>query len=394
MPVLFLTVMLDFVGFGIIIPILPFLGLHFGATATQIAFLFAIYSAVQFFAGPLWGRLSDRIGRKPVLLITLIGASGAYISFGLADSLTMLFVARGLSGLMAGNMGVAHAIVADLTSPEERARGMGLLGAAAALGFVFGPLLGSLLVGDDVATLDHSFPAFTAAALSCGAFVLGLFMLRESLPLEKRGNGEAGEKASLRQILRANPQIVPLVLQMMVLSYVISQMTAVFPLWSASEFGWGPKEISYLFALIGLVIAGVQGGLVGLLTRRLGEPRVLFLGAGIEIIGLATIVAADRPVTAVLAFILTFVGGTMCTPVLNSLISRAAPPESLGAILGSANSAASLGRIVGPPAGGAAYQFISHDSPFALAALLVSLVAIQALRMITSSAESDKNTSH
>ncbi|MFQ5533629.1 MAG: MFS transporter [Sphingomonadales bacterium] len=384
MPILFLTVLLDFVGFGIIIPMLPFFGLQFGATATEVTMLFAVYSAVQFFSGPFWGRLSDRIGRRPVLLLTLLGASLAYAAFGLATSLPMLFLARGLSGLMAGNMGVAHAIVADLTTPEGRAKGMGILGAATSLGFVFGPILGSLLLGPDPAAIDHSFPAFTAAALSAGAFVLGLFMLKESLPRKARAKRPTGgpSRFKVKRLVAKHRVIAVLVLQLMVLSYVVSQMTAIFPLWSQSRFGWGPKDISYLFALIGLFVAVIQGGMVGILTKNLGEARVLLIGASIEIAGLIAIVVADTPVAAALGCILTFAGSTMCSPVLTSLISRKTAPEHQGGMLGTANAAASLGRIVGPPFGGVAYEFLGHGSPFAVAALLVSMIVVQALRII------------
>lgn len=387
MFILFLTVMLDFIGFGIIIPTLPFFGLHFGASATQVTLLFAIYSAVQFFAGPVWGRLSDRIGRRPVLLLTLLGASLAYVVFGLADSLALLFVARGLSGLMAGNMGVAHAIVADLTTPEGRAKGMGVLGAAASLGFVFGPLLGSVLVGNDPETLNHAPAAFTAAALSFGAFVLGFFMLKESLP---KAAGASGKQRDPRrfQIFRLvidRRQIAVLVLQMTIIAYVFSQMTAIFPLWSQSEFDWGPREISYLFAAIGVVVATVQGGLVGILTKWLGEPRVLFVGGCVVTVGLIGVFFAELPAVAALACLFVFAGGTMCNPVINSLISRATPAEDQGGMLGAANSAASLGRIAGPPLGGAAFQFLGSDSPFAIAAVLTSVIIIQAIRMDRSS---------
>ena len=385
MPVLFLTVFIDFVGFGIIIPILPFFGLRYGASPLEIAFLFAIYSTVQFFSGPLWGRLSDRIGRRPVLLLTLAGAALAYVAFGFADSFATLLLARGLSGLMAGNMGIANAMVADSTGPERRAGGMATLGAAISLGFVVGPLLGSLLVGNDPLSVDHAFPAFTAAALSGAAFLLGLVMLKETLPQARRrtANQPAVGRLKIVAMMRAIPYVPVLVLHMAVLSYVVSQMTAVFPLWSEQRLAWGPHQISYLFAAIGLIVATMQAGVVGRLNRRLGDGATLLVGAVIATTGLVAVILSRDSLTAGAAICLSFAGTSLCTPVITSLISRLTPAEHQGGVLGASNSAASLGRIVGPPVGGGFYQALGPAWPFAAAAGLVALIGIWGWRYRT-----------
>ncbi len=382
MPVLFLTVFLDFVGFGIIIPILPFFGLRYGATPLEIAFLFAIYSTVQFFSGPMWGRLSDRIGRRPVLLFTLAGAALAYVAFGFADSYATLLAARGLSGLMAGNMGIANAMVADSTEPGRRAGGMATLGAAISLGFVVGPLLGSLLVGSDPTRVDHAFPAFVAAALSGSAFVLGLVMLEETLPRgRRRPRGEAAiGRFQVLAMMRAIPHVPVLVLQMAALSYIVSQMTAVFPLWSQQRLAWGPHQISYLFAAIGLIVAIVQAGLVGRLTRRIGDGATLLIGAMIAVAGLIAVIFSRGSLGAGGAIIIAFAGTSLCSPVVTSLISRLTPADQQGGVLGTSNSAASLGRIIGPPVGGGFYQALGPAWPFAAAAGLMALIGAWAWR--------------
>ena len=379
-----MTVFLDFVGFGIILPVLPFFGEKFGATPSQVAMLFAVYSMFQFFSGPIWGRLSDSFGRRPVLLATLAGAAVAYVVFGLSDSLFWLFAARGLSGLMAGNIGVAHAIVADLTSPRERAHNMALLGAAISLGFVAGPLLGSVLVGNDPANIDHSMPAFAAAALSGGAFLVGLISFRESLPLHDRRQEKGGLWAERRDTLtRLSRQknLLALILSMAILSYVVSQITAIFSLWSEAVYQWGPRQISYTYAVIGIVLAIVQGGIVGRLSRWIGETRMLIVGSLVQIGGLVMVVLANSAIGAAAAVTLAFAGSSLCTPVVTSLISQRTPADRQGSVLGIANAGASLGRIVGPPLGGFVYQYGNADWPFPLAAMVVFFITLLGFRM-------------
>src|SRR5437667_480924 len=187
MPILFLIVFVDLVGFGLIIPLLPFYGERFAASPQQVTMLLAVYSLMAMIAAPLWGRLSDRIGRRPVLMASMIAAALAYIWLGLASALWMLFAARALAGACAGNIAAAQAYIADITKPEERAKGMGLIGAAFGLGFIIGPALGGLLAGNDPATADIETPAWVAAGLSFIALCGVVLLLPESLPVDRRG---------------------------------------------------------------------------------------------------------------------------------------------------------------------------------------------------------------
>src|SRR3954464_7626219 len=191
MPTLFLIVFFDLVGFGLVIPLLPFYALRFAASPQQVTVLLAIYSLMQLFTAPLWGRLSDRVGRRPVLMVSMAASVLAYLWIGSATALWMLFAARALAGACAGNIAAAQAYIADITKPEERAKGMGLIGAAFGLGFIIGPALGGLIAGNDPATADIESPAWVAAALSLLALLGVVFLLPESLPADLRKKGRA-----------------------------------------------------------------------------------------------------------------------------------------------------------------------------------------------------------
>ena len=191
MLALFLIVVVDLIGFGIIIPLLPFYGEHFQADPQTVGLLMASYSLAQFISAPIWGRMSDRAGRRPVLLMSLAGAALAYLWLAFADSLWMLFAARLLGGLMAGNISAAFAYMADITTKENRAKGMGLIGAAFGIGFILGPAIGGILAGSDPTTADFRNPALAAAGLSLLALVLGIFRLPESLSADVRARAAA-----------------------------------------------------------------------------------------------------------------------------------------------------------------------------------------------------------
>src|SRR5271168_2641617 len=182
MPTLFLIVFVDLVGFGLVIPLLPFYAVRFGASPQQVTLLLATYSLFQLFAAPLWGALSDRIGRRPVLMTSMAASALAYLWFGSATALWMLFAARALAGACAGNIAAANAYIADVTTPENRAKGMGMIGAAFGLGFIIGPALGGLLAGHNLATANLRAPGLLASALSVTAFLGVVFLLKESLP--------------------------------------------------------------------------------------------------------------------------------------------------------------------------------------------------------------------
>lgn len=381
MPVLFLIVFIDLLGFGVIIPLLPYYAQHFGAAPDKVTLMMAIYSLMQFFAAPIWGQLSDRYGRKPILLISMAGAAISYLCMGLASSLWMLFAARGFAGAMAGNIAAAQAYIADVTKPEDRAKGMGLIGAAFGLGLIFGPAMGGLLGGSDPVAPDFGTPFFVAAAISASAIVSGFFLLKESRSPGQRGAVKFPTIARrIRMLARAvtTPVLGVLVLQFFLVTFVFAGMESTFALWSERAFGWGPAQNGYLFAYAGVIAAGVQGGLIGHLTRRFGEARLVILGAVVLGIGMILITAAAHDLPVLLAAMAALaLGAGLGNPSLSSLISRRTPADRQGSVLGIAQSASSLARIAGPAWAGAVFQHFGRNAPYLSGALaMVAGVAL------------------
>ncbi|HEV2736833.1 MAG TPA: MFS transporter, partial [Longimicrobiaceae bacterium] len=337
LAVVFLTVFLDLVGFGIVIPLLPLYAERFGAGPVGVTWLVAVYSLMQLLFAPWWGSLSDRVGRRPVLLVGLFGSAASYLLFGLAGSLAMLFVGRALAGIMGANVGVAQAYIADVTAPEERARGMGLIGAAFGLGFILGPAIGGAL-----SHFGHAVPFFGAAALAAANGLLALFRLPESLPAERRSAHPAGSgpRARLRALAAAaaNPRLRPLYAASLLATLAIAAMEATLSLWADRRWGLSPAEVAYLFAYVGAVAVLVQGALVGRLARRLGEHGLALAGALSLAAGLAAIPLASSAWLLALALAAFAFGHGTLTPALSALVSRAAPGGEQGRLLGVSQS--------------------------------------------------------
>jgi len=377
MPALFLIVLVDLIGFGIIIPLLPFFAEHFGATPFQVGLVMASYSAAQFVAAPVWGRVSDRIGRRPVLLATLVGMASGSALLAVTDSLAMLFAVRILTGFMAGNIATAFAYVADITGPGERARGMGVIGAAFGLGFIAGPAIGGLLAGADPATADYQTPAFAAVALSALAFVLTWFLLPESLSASARATIRQrahGFAAPWREALH-RPRLNGLVGMMFLATFVFAGMESTFAIWSRRQFGWGPEQNGYLFAFVGILSAVIQGGAIGRLARRFGEGHLVTAGAILLALGLGAVPLARNVPVLVVAMSFAGIGFSLVTPALNSLISLEAAEHERGRIMGLARSATTLARVLGPACAGAIFGWIGKDSPYVAGALLMLVLA-------------------
>ena len=398
MPILFLIVFVDLVGFGVIIPLLPFYGEHFGATPAQVGLLMAAYSLTQFIASPFWGRLSDRIGRKPVLVVTLVGAVGAYVLLGFADTLWMLFVARLVGGAMAGNISTAFAYVADVTGPANRAKGMGLIGAAFGLGFIFGPAIGGILAGKDPLNADYTTPALAAAGLSALALVLTVVLLKESMPEKSRAR-----QATMPPRLRwqkfmqtvAQPKVTLLLGISFLATMVFAGMETTFAMWSRRQFGWGPEQNGYLFAFVGILSAGVQGGLIGRLVRRFGEGKLILNGAVALAVGMVMIPFSTSLPPLLVAMIIIAVGFSLLSPSLNSLISLQVDTDMQGGAMGVTRSVTTLARVVGPGWAGVLFHYLGKEWPFiggALVMAAVILLSIWSIETIRSgSPKSSKN---
>jgi len=379
MFVLLLTVFVDLVGFGLVFPILPFYAKAYDASVVEITLLVAVYSGMQIVAAPLWGRLSDRLGRKRILITTLAGGALAYLWFGFADSLTMLFLARGLSGAMAGNVTVAQAYIADLTGPRERAQAMGRIGAAFGLGFMIGPALGGLLYDPAGPGGGFALPCLIAAAISGSAALLGLVLLKEPERRRDAAGGRPGLAAALASVRRHGiPGIIAMTFGV---TLAFTAMVSIFPLWCQAQLGWGPREVGYAFAWIGLLVATLQGFAIGPVTRRLGSARVLLIGSAAMSAGMLTTPFVVGPLSFGANAMLMCVGTSFCHPTLTALVSQRAAAEHQGMAMGITGAVASTGRILSPPVAGVLFQSLGASAPLLAAGMTLWPVVIAAAVM-------------
>ena len=348
---IFLTVFTDLIGFGMIITFLPLYAGQFGASNSQAAYLMAAFSAAQFLMAPFWGRLSDRYGRRPILITSLSGAILGYLVSAHAPSLAVLFAARLFTGAMAGNLSAVQAYLADITTPENRAKAMGLFGAAFGIGMILGPALGGALVGHQGTTHDFVLPFYVAAGLSLTALLMTLFWLKESLSPEIRATlaSRPAESrwASLHRALR-RPWSGFLIAVFFLLTFAFAGVEMTFVLWASDRLAWGPSQIGYAFAGIGLVAALIQGGMTGRLTKKFGEPLLLTASALITSVGIALIPMNLGVHLVLLGLLVMAVGKSLALPSILWLISRSAPVDEQGGTLGASQSSSSLARTLGP----------------------------------------------
>jgi multidrug resistance protein len=374
-PVIFLTVMLDLVGFGMIIPLLPLYARHFGAGGVLVGILFASYSLMQFLFAPLWGRVSDRIGRKPVLLISTAVNAGALVVFGLAQSYWWLLAGRVLAGMGTANISVATAYIADVTREEDRAKGMGLIGAAFGVGFVIGPALSG-----ELSRFGYAVPPLAAAALAAVNFLSTFVLLPESLRRDRR----AGPRPSRIEALRQSRVLGKVVSLVFIQVAAFSMLEMAFVLFAKSRVGFGVTESGRVFALVGAVMVLVQGGLIGRLVRRVGERRCAEVGLLVMAAGLALMPLTPAHVwwPLVLAITVAAVGNAIATPSLQSLVSRSASPQTQGAALGVSQSASALARVVGPGVAGVLFDLAFEGAPFYTASALMVLAWVGAVTVL------------
>jgi MFS transporter, DHA1 family, tetracycline resistance protein len=375
LAVLFVTVFLDLVGFGIVIPLLPLYAERFGAGPVGAAWLLAVYSLMQFLFAPWWGRLSDRVGRRPVLLVGLFGAAGSYLAFGLAGSLAALFLARAAGGIMGANVGVAQAYIADVTEPHDRARGMGMIGAAFGLGFIFGPALGGIL-----SRWGPAAPFVGAAALAALNGVLAWYRLPESLPPDARSpaRASAGLWARLATVAAASPRLRRLYLVGFLATLALAAVEAVVGLWAVRRWAATPEMVGYGFAIVGVIAAAAQGLMVGPLVRRLGERRSALLGLALLALAMAAIPAAPTLPLVAAAFALWAVGHAAATPAISAMVSHQGGAAEQGRLLAASQSLSALGRVLGPWGGGVALAHVGLSAPY-LGAAVVALAAFAVL---------------
>lgn len=359
----FIAVFIDLIGFGIVLPLLPSYAARMHVTDFRIGMVVASFSLMQFLLAPWWGRLSDRIGRRPVLLVGLAGSSLSYLLFAFAGNFWLLLLSRLIAGGMGATVNVAQAYLADVTPPERRAKAMGLIGAAFGLGFVVGPAIGGL-----TSRWGESVPGLVAAGLSGANFVLTWFRLPETRVHRPR---EAVTSGAVHWRLLVAPYTVVLLS-----TVAFTVMYVVFPLYVERILGYDRHETAYLFVLLGFVTAVVQGGLLGRLVQRFGERRLMEAGcflvaSGLVALPLTTSGGPDHPLAAVLGVMLLLgLGAGLINPSTTGYLSRIAPPSEQGRALGLLTSVAAIGRIVGPVLAGGLNQAIGSRATFATMACL------------------------
>jgi multidrug resistance protein len=349
--IIFITVFIDLVGFGIVIPVLPLYAQKFGASETVIGLLLAVYSVMQFIFAPILGKLSDRIGRRPVLLVSLIGTSIGFLTMGLANTLAILFLARIIDGITGGNISTAQAYIADVTPPEKRSGAMGLIGAAFGLGFIFGPALGGVLSHISLAT-----PFYFAAGLAAANAVALYFLLPESLSEEHRN---ASTRASIAQIFRESGswQLGAVFATYFFGTVAFAMLTATYTLFSARRFDLDATHNGYIFASQGVIGVIIQGVLLGRLVKAFGEKILAVTGTFLLAASMLALPLASSIPMLLFASAGIAVGNSFVTPVLNGLASKSVSGAWQGRVLGVLQSVASLARIIGPAVGGLLLKF-------------------------------------
>ncbi|HLZ71395.1 MAG TPA: MFS transporter [Dehalococcoidia bacterium] len=400
LAVVYLTVFIDLLGFSIILPLLPFYAEHYGATGVWVGALLSAYSAVQFVSAPILGRVSDRVGRRPVLLASLAGSAASLALTGAAHSLWLLLAGRALAGLFGGSIATGQAYVADVTKPADRAKYMGLLGACIGLGFVFGPAIGAGL-----SPLGFGAAAFFAAGLAAFNFGFAWFRLPESRPAapiprgisgpRMPGEGETnprgiGAVGAVRRWRRGRlgalrrPALGRYLAAIFLTNFAFVGLEATFALFSEKQWGLDAAGFALLFTYIGVIVIVVQGGLIGRLRRRHSEGTLATAGAGL--LALMLLLLAVTPNLAFGLLVLTGLGlgQGLVSPMLSTLISHAAGADEQGGTLGLGQSFAAAARAVGPLAAGGLYD-LTRSLPYLVgaaltlgAALLLSQAAVAA----------------
>jgi DHA1 family tetracycline resistance protein-like MFS transporter len=375
---LFVVSMIDVLGFGVLIPLVPYMAHRFGAGPSVTTAILGSYSLCQLLAAPIWGRLSDRFGRRPILMSSLVGACLSYVILGLADSLWMLLASRMLAGFMAGNLAAAFAYASDVSTPQTRAKSMGMVGAAIGIGFMLGMPIGGILAGNQAQSANFLWPAVASAALSLVALALVKFRLPESrMPgptvaavAPPRGSGPLA-------LLQQRPRLTFIAGAALLVTTAQGILESIFALWALNRFGVGPRTVSYALFGAALVAVLMQGGLVRVLAPRLGERRLAQAGILAYVIGLLVVgLTGYTLLIAALGLVLCGAGMGAFSPTASALASRQSHGGNRGAVMGVYQSATSLARVIGPFLAGPLYAVWGANSPFFAAACITAPAAV------------------
>ncbi len=378
LAIIFATVFIDLLGFGILIPLLPnFAKEVLSISEFQIGIIIASYSFIQFVFNPIMGQISDRFGRRPVILVTLLVTASSYILFSFATSFVILLFSRILAGLGGSNIGAAQAYIADITSKEERAKGMGMIGAAFGLGFTFGPAIGGVI--------SHSYGYASAGYLSAGlsitAFLFGLFMLKESHKSENRSLNLKIKVLDLKaayQVLRSPKLGLPVFL-FFIIVFSMANIYGTFALLGSQEYNFTDREIGYLFGIVGICSAAIQGGLIRYIGKYFKERTIVLSGLILMFLGLLFIPYGFNFTGVAIVSIVLGIGTSLLQPTVQSIISKRTSQKSQGSILGISQAFSAGARVLGPLWGGFAFEYISYAFPFLTGAFftLITIFVVQ-----------------
>ncbi len=362
---------LDLLGATILVPVIPFLVKEYSPDALTVGLLALTFAAFQFVAGPALGRVSDRYGRRPILLLSVLGSGLGYLVFGLATALWMLFLGRAIDGITGANISVAQAYIADVSAPEDRAKNFGLIGAAFGLGFIIGPAIGGAL-----SHISLQAPAFLAAGLTLITAAFGWFVLPESLPPARRTSANLtwADVNPLGQAVRVfgNVRLRGPLTAMFLITVAMSGLQTNFAVFTSHEFGYGPVENARIFVFIGVVSVIVQAGLLRTALKYVREQRVMTSGLGIASLGYAGIALVRAPWHLYPALALIGIGNALAGATLTSFITTLVEPNEVGMATGLSQSAGALARVVGPVLAGAVFDMVSPGAPYAIGAACVA----------------------
>ena len=381
LAILFSVIIIDLIGFGIVVPILPYYANSLNTSPAVLGLLLAVYPAMQFVFSPIWGRLSDRVGRRPVMLTTIAGTAGALVVVGLADSLMGLFAGRILGGIFAANISVATAYLADITADEERTRWMGMVGASFGIGFILGPAIGGLLAPD----LDGTWPAAavfgtTIAArvapfgygipMLLAAMMAGLNFLYAAWVLKEPDRHAGGERSATRLEVLRDPRVRRLCVINLAFTLAVTQMESIFAYFMIDTYQFDASSVAFIFVGMAVLMAGIQGGAIRPLAERFGERKLMLFGLALLACSLLTVPFMPTVGLTLLPLALSAVGRGVGQPPILSMVSMTATSASRGSVMGTFQSSASLGRVFGPAVAGLLYG-VSHTTPFVLASALM-----------------------
>lgn len=371
---LFIVSVIDILGFGILIPLVPYMGVRFNAPPEWITPIMGSYSLCQLIAAPWWGRLSDRYGRRPILMTSLAGACVSYLILGFASGIGGLLVSRMLGGFMAGNISAAFAYASDVSVPEKRAASLGLIGAAIGVGFTLGPAVGGVLAGNNLRNANFLLPATVSACLSVLAILLVAFMLPESNTPQMRAARQAGPRIGPLRLLSERPALRYVAIAALLVTTAQSILDSILGLWALDKFGLGPRTVGLLIFCGAVLAVLTQGVLVRVLVPRLGEVRLATIAILTFVTGLLIVSESPGVGITVMGLALCGIGMGAFTPSNSALASKQSTGYDRGSVMGTYQSSSSLARVIGPFASGPLFAVLGSKAPF-LAGACVALPA-------------------